>query len=127
MTLLSQDLSLCTESERLYQNITFPKTCNTCEKIFYNRSQFIDETLSLIKGSYSKGTRGKIFEYRNCNCGSTLVCPVESQRDNSPQGDLRRLEFDRQVTFLLSNGIEKVRAIEMTREKFKNKKSIMLN
>lgn len=117
------NLALCEESDRFYNSDIFPKTCNTCHKIYQDRNQFTKETTLLPNGVYSRGTKGKVFEYRNCDCGSTLVCAVESHRDNSPEGSLKRLEFDRQIMFLQSNGISRERAVEMVREKNKKEKS----
>lgn len=123
--LLPEDevLVFCPETKHFYNRGSFPRSCNTCQKIFNDRAEYLKETLTMAKGSYSKGIRGKVFEYRNCLCGSTLVCAVESNRDNSPEGLKRRKEFDRKVKFLASNGVDIKRARTIVLIRFRQKQA----
>lgn len=108
-----ENLAICPETHHQYSTNSFPRICHTCEKVYLDRGDFLNNTEILVHGKYSKGTRGKVFEYRNCQCGSTLVCVVESQRDTSPEGLARRQEFERKLIFLVNNGIERNRAREI--------------
>jgi hypothetical protein len=45
---------------------------------------------------------------------------MESRRDESPKGMLARQEFEKQIQFLQSNGIERERAREIILNKIKN-------
>jgi len=109
----------CEETGRLYNPEAFPLQCATCKKIYPERDSYLHNTQPLPKGDYSKGVRSLIFEYRNCSCGSTIVCEVESERDDSAEGEIRRKEYDKQGEFLMNNGIEMKRAKEIIRKRWK--------
>lgn len=120
-----ENLAICPETHHHYNTNSFPRICHTCEKVYMDRGDFLNETELLIHGKYSKGTRGKVFEYRNCECGSTLVCVVESKRDTSPEGLAKRQEFERKLIFLVNNGIERSRAREIVLAQLKREETLL--
>lgn len=120
---VKEALSFCQATHHYYSSTAFPRICNTCEKSYLDRAQFLKETVLLPKGTYSKGTKDKVFEYRNCQCGSTLVCVVESNRDESPEGIEMRKDFSRKMQFLIDNGIDKKRAKEIVLAKVRHLQS----
>ena len=72
----------------------FPKTCNTCERVFATREEYLEATNPTEKhGIRWDDFIDKVQEYRNCTCGSTLVIMVPDRRDMSPFGIERRRLF----------------------------------
>lgn len=111
----------CDETGRRFKEGTYPLICSCCGKTFKDRNDYWLNTTPLIKGNYSDGLEYTVFEYRNCGyCDSTLICELADERDMSPQGVKRRAIFTEQLKFLVSNGIEEERAIEILRPKFRS-------
>ncbi len=72
----------------------FPKKCNNCETIYWNRNSYVMMTNELEAGGFVCNDLG-IQEYRNCKCGSTLLIRVLESRDKSIFGQKRRALFER--------------------------------
>ena len=82
--------SVASKLTALYQ-AKFPKACATCGRIYETREQYLKATMSLGKTQVNKMG---VQEYRNCECGSTLMVWTKERRDNSPFGARRRELFD---------------------------------
>lgn len=110
----------CIETGRRFKTTSFPNSCSCCKKSFESREQYWKDTHKLIKGDYSEGEEDSIFEYRNCNdCESTIICEMAEERDNSPEGQIKRESWNKQMEFLVKNGIELDRAKKIL--KYRNK------
>ncbi|OAI10217.1 oxidoreductase [Methylomonas lenta] len=90
---------------------SFPKKCSVCGKVYKNSDQFLSETQNMPNGRSSlkeaiedNGT-AIVEVFRNCACGSTLMDEFNSRRDNSSQGQKRRLQFDKLLNILQKQGI----------------------
>jgi hypothetical protein len=77
------------------------KTCGVCGKRYPDRVQYLAETKALLHNpEYPEGNMpdeegpGHFFELRNCACGATLAVRIETTRDLSPVGVLRRDMFE---------------------------------
>ncbi len=76
----------------LYQ-AKFPKACATCGKTYETREDYLKATAALAAKSTMVNKMG-VQEYRNCECGSTLMVWTKERRDNTPFGARRRELFD---------------------------------
>lgn len=98
---------------------TFPKKCNTCERVYQDRNDYLQNTLPLNPRHVESGTiedQGRIIEYRNCHCGSSLVIVTPCRRDLSPFGQQCRAYFDICVArFIEESNFTPSEAINLTR------------
>src|SRR5581483_3456328 len=78
--------------DRLYAH-KFPKSCSSCGRIYETRESYLRATRDLI-GKNTVMNRVGVQEYRNCECGSTLLVWTQDRRDNSDFGKARRDLFD---------------------------------
>jgi hypothetical protein len=119
MSLLKKELSdfqRCHFTGRNFLKESYPSSCNCCKRNFSDRKSFWEATLPLEKGNYSKGTKGNVFEYRNCSdCGSTLITEFKNERDQSQKGEQCRREWAQRFKFLVSNGVDEERARSILR------------
>jgi len=102
---------------------TFPKKCNNCHKVYQDRNAYMAETLPLNPKHVDSGTiedQGRIIEYRNCHCGSSLVIVTPCRRDLTPFGIQCRDYFDMCVErFIEESQIPPEEAIGLTRVIFR--------
>ncbi len=77
--------------ERNYSKV-FPKRCNNCKEVYWNRKDYVERTLDLDNGGILYDELG-VQEYRNCTCGSTLFIRLKEKRDASVFGLKRRNLF----------------------------------
>ncbi|MFW7379056.1 MAG: hypothetical protein ACOH5I_09645 [Oligoflexus sp.] len=102
---------------------TFPKKCNNCEKVYMDRQEYLDRTAALNPQHTDSGTiedQGRIIEYRNCDCGSSLVIVTPCRRDVTPFGMQCREYFDLCVErFMEESQIPPDQAIVLTRVIFR--------
>lgn len=78
--------------DRLYAH-KFPKSCSTCGRVYETRQEYLSATRNL-KGGGAVVNRLGVQEYRNCECGSTLLVRTNDRRDNSVFGQARRDLFE---------------------------------
>jgi hypothetical protein len=112
------DILSCSETGRRFHADEYPKKCSCCESEFLNRESYWEKTEALDRGDYSRGTKGAVFEYRNCtDCKSTLVIKLINERDDSVAGIEKRVHWNKQFQFLVSNGITVERAKSILNKK----------
>ena len=73
----------------------FPKTCKNCGKKYMNKKEFLKLTIPVGRkkiGSLPK--LAQIYDFRSCNCGSTLMLASSDLRNKSGFGSARRELFD---------------------------------
>lgn len=101
----------------------FPKKCNTCEKIFNNREEYIKGTQKVSTPTSPGGSvlnNQGVLEFRNCKCGSTLLILLGNRRDESEFGVKRRQIFSECVEKIVSEKIaDEERAQVIVRELFR--------
>lgn len=106
----------------LYAN-KFPKKCNTCDKIFSNREEYIAGTRKVTTPTSPGGSvlnNQGVLEFRNCKCGSTLLILLANRRDESEFGIKRREIFAECVEKVVSEGVAtRERAHIIVRELFR--------
>lgn len=119
-------MSLFTKSitetlESLYSE-KFPKKCNTCGRMYNTREDFIAQTQDTIKhGVVFWEEFGKLQEYRNCVCGSTLLVATDDRRDNTEFGIARRELFLLCVQKVKEiNKVSEDEAVDFVRELFRD-------
>jgi hypothetical protein len=90
---------------------TFPKTCNSCGKIYETPSAFIEDTNAVANQSglaaYADDAGPFVGLFRDCSCKSTLLGTFKDRRDNSPRGVNMREKFEVMLKLLDAKGIEK--------------------
>lgn len=82
---------------RGFYSKAFPKKCNTCNELYPSREVYLDKTEALNPRHMEYGTvvdYGRIIEYRNCQCGSTLVIVTDCRRGLAFSGIHFRNYFD---------------------------------
>lgn len=90
---------------------SFPKTCNTCGRVFETAKQFLKETEDLpssrspLKQAVEVDGTTLVEVFRNCPCGSTLMDEFNCRRDLSEKGLKRREIFSRMHDILTKKGI----------------------
>ena len=90
---------------------SFPKTCNTCGRVFETAKQFLKETEDLpssrspLKQAVEVDGTTLVEVFRNCPCGSTLMDEFNCRRDLSEKGLKRREIFSRMHDILTNKGI----------------------
>lgn len=108
----------------------FPKKCATCGRVYANIEEFLMQTQCLIRShglDESKDDANKrVYLYRNCACGTTLMEPFRDRRDFSPRGDMFRQKFDRILDMLAEAGLERDVARQELRKIFRGGKSNIL-
>ncbi len=99
---------------------TFPKTCTKCGKVYLTKDEFLtatipvkDITLEDRSGLFS--LEGGPIEtavglFRNCTCGTTLMADFRDRRDNSDNGQVRRLRFAALMDKLCEHGVARADA-----------------
>ena len=87
-----------------YLKSSFPKECSNCHHVYKNHEEFVSETTTLKRGGFSKGYQENFLEYRNCKCGSTMVCVIQNRRDITQKGISVRENFDHMLKDLVENG-----------------------
>lgn len=91
---------------------SFPKSCNTCGRVFNTAEEFLKETQDLpsarscIKQAVEDDGSTLLEVFRNCTCGSTLMDEFSERRDLSEKGLKRRAIFERMLEILISKGID---------------------
>ncbi len=105
-------------SEELFKGMrelaesAFPKTCNTCGRVFQTAREFLEETDDLplapscIKPAIEDDGTRLLEVFRNCPCGSTLMDEFSDRRDMSEKGLKRRKIFERMLEILTERGID---------------------
>lgn len=83
--------SVAAKLKQHYQDV-FPKICNNCKTIYETREDYLNATKVLGPTSTVFDAVG-LQEYRNCECGSTLVIWTQERRDNTEYGIARRKLF----------------------------------
>jgi hypothetical protein len=93
--------------------VSFPKKCSGCEKVYESANQFLSETngtatsaTGLIE-SIDEHYNPIVEAYRNCVCGSTLVDFFGDRRGNSEVALKRRGQFGIMLDYLVEQGLEK--------------------
>ncbi|MFK7873724.1 MAG: hypothetical protein AB8C84_11280 [Oligoflexales bacterium] len=71
----------------------FPKMCRCCNTVFHNLKEYIDQTNPINYRLYQVAP-GKAFDFRNCQCGSSLVVSYCMERDQTEIGDTQRAVFN---------------------------------
>jgi hypothetical protein len=102
---------------------SFPKKCNMCGLVYQTREQYLQQTVPLNPDHTASGTiedEGRVIEYRNCNCGSSLVIVTPCRRDTSPFGIQCRNFFDICVEKLIEEShLTPQEAMSLTRVMFR--------
>jgi hypothetical protein len=99
---------------------TFPKTCTKCGKVYPSKEAFLTETIpvkdiTLEDRSGLFSLEGGPIEtavglFRNCICGTTLMADFKDRRDNSDNGQVRRLRFAALMDKLSEQGVPRAEA-----------------
>ncbi len=89
----------------------FPKRCNTCGEIYYDQEDFLAKTAKAglktgLKESYDEDDNRIVELFRNCACGSTLLENFECRRDETDQGEKRRVLFRALLEKIISKGFD---------------------
>lgn len=100
------------EGLRLLKESYFPKTCNTCGKVYATMDEFIAQTdkvdhpTGLMEG-VDEAYNPTVALFRNCPCGSSLMIQCRDRRDTSEEGERRRAIFQKLLdTLQTTAGIE---------------------
>lgn len=89
--------------DRLYAD-KFPKKCNTCGRVYRTRAEYMKMTRELrAAGTFFDEHEREVQEYRDCECGSSLLVLTSNRRDDSPFGRRRRKMFDVWLVRLAQN------------------------
>lgn len=89
----------------------FPKTCQTCGRVYRDFAQFLRETRPLERHSGLKEVEEEesitaVEVYRNCVCGSTLMDLARDRRNESQNSAPGRDQFEAMVQMLMQRGLE---------------------
>ena len=104
--------------EELYQEY-FPKQCGNCRKIYETREQYLTATLQLEEESTVLDYDNKVFEYRNCTCGSTMLVMMDNRRDETHWGEMRRGIFNDCLELIcIETKIKQDKVVPVLREVF---------
>ncbi len=100
--------------------LDFPEVCLSCGKSFSSPTEFMSQTVLLPMETYIDNAKGEVIDHRQCECGETLIIRRSDQRAKSKESKMIRVEFQKQLVFLVKNGIpiEKARNILMRKRKF---------
>lgn len=87
----------------------FPKTCRNCGRTYQTIGEFIRDTVSTTQGAglkqgFTDDEQAIVELFRNCQCGSTLMSPVQSRRGSSDLASECREQFDTLVAQMAAAG-----------------------
>ena len=100
--------------------LDFPEICLSCGKSFSSPTEFMSQTVLLPRETYFDKVKGEVVDHRKCECGETLIARKYDQRAKNKEAKMTRIEFQKQLVFLVRNGIpmERARDILMEKRKF---------
>ena len=110
--ILDADLYDIYSDLKVLAETAFPKRCSTCDKVYHNVTEFIQETqqvrksISGLQQSYDDSDHTILELYRNCSCGSTLMNFFQDRRDLSDDGQHRRQLFNKTLKKLADKGLD---------------------
>lgn len=107
---MTQALDGLYEGLQAIWNTEFPKTCPKCGKIYTSIEDYFSRTepLSSSTGLMEIETPDhdeQVGLFRNCPCGSTLMAFCRDRRDDSEDGERRRVLFDQVLERLTESGL----------------------
>ncbi len=78
--------------EAIYR-AAFPKVCGTCGRVFETEDAW--EAAAKLSGTSTiwDSSTNLLHDYRDCNCGSTLLVVLEDRRDETAFGSAKRELF----------------------------------
>jgi hypothetical protein len=94
-------------------DVSFPRKCSYCEKLYTTVEQFLSETKgtthssSGLMESIDDDDNPIVEAYRNCSCGSTLLEFFNDRRGTSDLASKRRKEFGKMLDYLIAKGLDK--------------------
>ena len=112
------------DSEKVPQPLeksSFPRTCDSCQKVYQNELAFFRETTPVLNEDNSASARiqvsgengGYLEIFRTCQCGAVLVERFHSRRDLSEAGLYDRANFDVLLKAIEEGGVERAEARAM--------------
>ena len=123
MTLKRMGLAYFRGEESLkegHELLSFPEICLSCGKSYSSKDEFMNQTILLPRETYFDDAKGEVVDHRQCECGETLISRRPDQRVKGKEGKMSRIEFHKQLVFLVRNGIpmERARSILGKKRKF---------
>ena len=93
------------------EELSFPKTCAKCGKVYVSLLDLVCQTVNLMRYSGlivadEEEKQPVIGLYRNCTCGTTLFVFCKNRRDVSEQGIQRRETFDQLLKMFKAAGLD---------------------
>lgn len=93
------------------EELSFPKKCNKCGKIYVSLLDLVCQTIELTRSSGliladDEENQSVIGLFRNCTCGTTLFVFCKNRRDVSEQGIRRRETFDQLLKMFEAAGVD---------------------
>lgn len=109
----------------------FPKVCRSCNRRYESFEDFIESTVDVsgkcgLAEYPDKARSCRVGIFRNCECGSTLLVVCLCRRDESAEGDMRRLNFDKMLDIYEKAGLDRDAARRELRKVMRGGKSTML-
>ena len=106
------------DNQQLYKDLqaledaSFPKSCSRCGEVFKNEQEYIAKTTAYKNSSglaQAMDNQGESYIKlaRQCLCGQPILDHFSDRRDNSKQGELRRIAFEKVINDLVAKGIER--------------------
>jgi hypothetical protein len=96
---------------RALAEAAFPKHCRNCGKVYPTADDFLQQTRGTgFKQSMDDDDATIVEVYRNCSCGSTLMDFFSNRRDDSADGDHRRMLFNKLLPHLEQKGMSRAEA-----------------
>ena len=97
---------------------SFPRTCESCKKVYPNELAFFQETTAIPAPGDSARARiqvsgdngGFLDIFRKCQCGATLMERFYSRRDLSEEGLRNRASFEDLLKAVEESGVERAEA-----------------
>ncbi len=97
------------------ESCAFPKKCQTCGRTYQCVEEFTSKTHAIngksgLKAAEDDNGSTVLELFRNCICGSTLLDFFADRRDLSEQGTKRRQIFEKILTHLTNQGLDRSKA-----------------
>ncbi len=96
---------------RAFDASSWPMTCSDCGQEFENNEDYVAKTAGMTDSTGLGNLQAEdgsqhVGLYRHCLCGNILVGRFKDRRDNSPEGEKAREQFDRLLEMLVQDGMD---------------------
>ena len=113
------------------EELSFPKKCSKCGKVYVSLSELVCQTAKLMRQSGlivadDEDSKPVVGLYRNCTCGTTLLVLCKNRRDVSPRGLRRRETFGELLKMFNAAGVEAAAARQEMQKMMRGEESELL-